>query len=86
VHAYNGRAPGFKIPGLTNCSPGAVGTVLFVSFASLPEADWQEGQHYTETEARDADAARHFASQYNRTVLQTYRVQLARACPNARLD
>jgi len=85
-HRHNARVPTMRIPGLLSCEPGGVawGEPAII-FMPLPEADWSEGLLYTAEQSRNAEAARRFASQYNRTMLQAFKEQLDRACPNARL-
>lgn len=60
---FNGRAPGFITPGITDCDPrntgGRADTILFVN---LPEAGWQEpGLLFSP----QRDAAIEFARRYN---------------------
>jgi len=87
AHVSNGRAPGFRAPGLLNCDPtlvgGAEGQRLF---APLPEADWQEGEKYPAEYYRGAEAANRFASQYNQMIFQARKAQILRFCPLGRLE
>lgn len=87
AHVSNGRAPGFRAPGLLNCDPALVGgTEGQWLFAPLPEADWQEGEKYPAEYYREAEAANRFASQYNQTIFQVRKAQVIRFCPRGRLE
>lgn len=86
THAFNGRIPMVRFPGLVDCYPDRLAKgETRVLLAPLPDADWQEGETYTDEQTLRAQAARRFASQYNRTILRAYRAELAQICPNARL-
>ena len=86
THVFNGRAPGFRTPGLLYCDPRVVaGGEAQALFVPLPAADWQEGVEYTDEQQRIAEAAQHFASQYNRTIFRAKKAQVTRLCPRARL-
>ncbi len=86
THVFNGRAPAFRTPGLLYCDPRVVaGEEAQALFVPLPAADWQEGVKYTDEQQRMAEAARHFASQYNRTIFRARKAQVTRLCPRARL-
>ncbi len=86
THVLNGRAPGFRTPGLLYCDPRVVaGEEAQALFVPLPAADWQEGVEYTDEHQRIAEAAQRFASQYNRTIFRARKAQVTRFCPRARL-
>ena len=86
AHVFNGRAPAFRTPGLLDCDPRIVaGEEARALFVPLPAADWQEGVKYTDEQQRIAQAARRFASQYNRTIFRARKAQVIRLCPRARL-
>ena len=87
AHVLNGRAPGFRAPGLLNCDPGLVGgTEGQRLFAPLPKADWQEGEKYPAEYYREAEAANRFASRYNQTIFKARKAQILRLCPRGRLE
>jgi hypothetical protein len=88
VHEHNGRAPGFRTPGLTSCSPHfnsgrAEARGLFVL---IPEANWSEGERYTAAQLGLAADAERFAHAYNQTGFAARKRQIARACPKVRLE
>lgn len=85
-HIFGGRIESIHTPGLLDCNPlSRHSTQGGILFAPLPDADWQEGQAYTDDQNRAASAARSFARQYNRTMFEARRAELLRACPLARL-
>ena len=86
AHVFNGRAPGFRTPGLLDCDPRVVaGEEARALFVPLPAADWQEGVQYTDEQQRITQAAQRFAGQYNRTIFRARKAQVTRLCPRARL-
>jgi hypothetical protein len=87
AHVFNGRAPGYKVPGLLDCNPGlAKGSNGKALFSPLPDADWQEGETYSAEHYRRAEAANRFAIQYNRAMFRARKLQIVQVCPGARLE
>jgi hypothetical protein len=83
-HVWNGRAPGFRTPGLLNCDPGKTGGNRGLRFLPLPEANWGEPGPYPPTP--DAEAAIAFATDFNRATFRSRSSDIKRACPKAGLD
>lgn len=81
---FNGRAPGFKTPGIAYCDPrdtgGRAGTILF---ANLPEAGWQEPGPLSSPQRETAIA---FARRYNQAMFEAREADIKRSCPKASLD
>lgn len=79
----NGRAPGFRTPGLAYCDPRYTGgRASRVVFAKLAEADWQEPNPFPP----QYDAAMEFARGYNQAMFKARKADIKSACPKARLD
>lgn len=80
---FNGRAPGFRTPGIAYCDPRyADGRGSRVVFAKLPEADWQEPN----PPPPQSKEALQFARQYNQAMFKAREADIKSACPNARMD
>ena len=83
THVWNGRAPGFRTPGLRLCSPDQAVTLEERSlFLPLPEADWSEPSPLP----LQYDAAVRFARAYNLTMYARRKAQIVRVCPRVDLD
>jgi hypothetical protein len=87
THVFNGFYPGWVSPGLELCSPetgsGAEANSLF---KTVPELAFQESVAPTSEESRLASSAGPFALAYNQETFRLRRKDLARICPEVRLD
>ncbi|MEG3148679.1 hypothetical protein U1769_02185 [Sphingomonas sp. ZT3P38] len=80
---FNGRAPGFRTPGIIYCDPRYTGgRKSRVTFAALPEADWQEPSPFPP----QYEAATQFARRYNQTMFRARKADIKSTCPKARLE
>lgn len=77
THIWNGRAPGYRTPGLTRCDPRYATIDPETLFRPLPEADWQEPGPFPP----QYEAAVKFARAYNLTMYANRKVQIMRVCP-----
>jgi hypothetical protein len=84
-HVFNGRAPGFRTPGLRHCHPGWTGGRKGpIRFLPLPEADW--GEPGPISPMPPAEAAIYFATDFNREMFRRQAHAVRRVCPKAALD
>lgn len=83
AHEVNAEYPSYNTPGLLNCDPAEDGARDL--FRPLPEADWSEGNYYTEEQLRRAEAARSFAKAYNLAIFRERRSVILKVCPRAQI-
>jgi hypothetical protein len=77
THIWNGRAPGFRTPGLKFCDPRYAATLEEQQlFRPLPEADWGEPEPFPP----QYEAAVRFARAYNLTMFARRKAQIVRIC------
>lgn len=82
-HEVNAEVPRYNTPGLLNCDPDQDGAQHI--FRPLPEADWSEGNYYTEEQQKRAVSARSFAKEYNLAMFRERRAVILKVCPRAQI-
>jgi len=86
VYEFNGEAPAWVTPGLSNCKPNEDQDFRTANplFVALPEANFSEGSYSSESDVRRRSAAVDFGSAYNMTMFRQRLSEIVKVCPHVK--